>query len=182
MKTIFTQNINSNNSKSGNIKIVSITILTIITVWIFSGFFIYYKFGKDEIGPIGDMFGAINALFSGLALAGIIYTIYLQHLELKLQREELQLTRVELKRSAEAQEKLQISAQEQADALSFDTMLNILSSLINSTILQLGPENELHLGDSKKQTKLREELLSYHLELLRLKKMTEDQNKELYKE
>ena len=29
-------------------------------------------------GQIGDMFGAVNALFSGLAFAGIIYTIYTQ--------------------------------------------------------------------------------------------------------
>jgi hypothetical protein len=46
-------------------------------------------------GTFGDMFGSINALFSGLALAGIILTILLQRKELKLQREELQETRHE---------------------------------------------------------------------------------------
>jgi len=43
------------------------------------------------------MFGAINSLFSGLALAGVIYTIHLQKNELSLQRKELKLNRRELK-------------------------------------------------------------------------------------
>ncbi|GAA5445405.1 hypothetical protein Misp06_03608 [Microbulbifer sp. NBRC 101763] len=43
------------------------------------------------------MFGAVNALFSGLAFAGLIYTIILQKNELGLQREELRLTRDEIK-------------------------------------------------------------------------------------
>jgi hypothetical protein len=42
-------------------------------------------------GQFGDMFGAVNALFSGLAFAGIILTILLQREELKAQKKELQL-------------------------------------------------------------------------------------------
>ncbi|TAK61666.1 MAG: hypothetical protein EPO24_05635 [Bacteroidetes bacterium] len=45
----------------------------------------------------GQMFGAINALFAGLAFAGVIVTIYLQSKELKLQRQELEDTRKEIK-------------------------------------------------------------------------------------
>jgi hypothetical protein len=41
------------------------------------------------------MFGVVNALFSGLAFAGIIFTILLQRKELKYQREELSATRSE---------------------------------------------------------------------------------------
>lgn len=44
-------------------------------------------------GTFGDMFGAVNALFSGLAFVGIIFTIMLQRKELELQRNELSLTR-----------------------------------------------------------------------------------------
>ena len=50
------------------------------------------------------MFGAINSLFSGFALAGIVYAILLQRIELSLQRDELQLSRDQLVRSADAQE------------------------------------------------------------------------------
>lgn len=49
----------------------------------------------SERGQIGDSFGAINALFSGLAFAGVIYTVYLQRKELKLQRKEQKLQRKE---------------------------------------------------------------------------------------
>jgi hypothetical protein len=64
----------------------------------------------------GDSFGAVNSLFSGLAFAGLIYTIFLQRGELQLQREELQLTRSELTRSAEAQEKSERALAKQAFA------------------------------------------------------------------
>ena len=47
----------------------------------------------EQQGQFGDMFGAANTLFSGLAFAGIIYTIWLQRTELKLQRKELADTR-----------------------------------------------------------------------------------------
>jgi len=43
-------------------------------------------------GPFGDQFGAINALFSGLALAGVVLAIFMQRHELQLQRRELDET------------------------------------------------------------------------------------------
>ena len=52
-------------------------------------------------GQVGDSFGAISALFGGLAFAGLIYTIYLQRNELQLQREELKLQREEMAKSRE---------------------------------------------------------------------------------
>ncbi|WP_108422669.1 hypothetical protein [Flagellimonas amoyensis] len=48
-------------------------------------------------GTFGDTFGALNALFSGLALAGVIVTILIQRTELKNQRIELGLQRDEMK-------------------------------------------------------------------------------------
>lgn len=50
---------------------------------------------KPSFGEMGDMFGAVNAIFSGLALAGIIITILLQKDELEAQRKELKDTREE---------------------------------------------------------------------------------------
>jgi hypothetical protein len=52
---------------------------------------------------IGEAFGMLAALFSGLAFAGVIFTIWLQRKELKLQRLELKLTRQELEQTAVAQ-------------------------------------------------------------------------------
>ncbi len=66
------------------------------------------------------MFGSVNALFSGLAFAGVIYAIYLQRedlklqqSDLKLQREELRLTREELNKTTEAHLQANEHSQEQ---------------------------------------------------------------------
>lgn len=73
----------------------SIGVTTLIIGLWFLTYFILIDKSPNERGTIGDMFGSINALFSGLALAGIILTILLQRQELKLQREELRDTRKE---------------------------------------------------------------------------------------
>lgn len=61
--------------------------------------FIVNHFFADwtKSGTFGDTFGALNALFSGLALAGVIVTILIQRTELKNQRLELSLQRNEMK-------------------------------------------------------------------------------------
>ena len=44
---------------------------------------------QENRGTFGDMFGAANALFSGLAFAGVAYAIMLQRAEVAIAREEL---------------------------------------------------------------------------------------------
>jgi hypothetical protein len=70
---------------------IGVVALWIGTPWLLS--IIYPE--MSERGQFGDMFGAVNALFSGLALLGAIYAIMQQSEELALQREELALTRKE---------------------------------------------------------------------------------------
>ena len=53
------------------------------------------QFGTPSLTAIA--FGAINALFSGLAFASLFWTIGMQREQLKLQRTELSLQRDELK-------------------------------------------------------------------------------------
>jgi hypothetical protein len=65
----------------------------------------------------GDMFGALNTVFSGLALAGVIYAIFLQRNELALQRAELALTRDEMKQSVAAQQGAEDALKRQVGAL-----------------------------------------------------------------
>lgn len=45
--------------------------------------------GLATLGQIGDAFGSVNALFGGLAFAGVIVALILQTLELKAQREDI---------------------------------------------------------------------------------------------
>lgn len=72
-------------------------ILIIIILWVLTFFLNQFGIDKNDEGVFGDKFGAVNALFSGFAFLGIIYTISLQRRELKLQRKELKLTRKEFK-------------------------------------------------------------------------------------
>lgn len=74
--------------------------LGVIALWAGTGFLLYDA-DKDtspwgERGSFGDMFGSINALFSGLAFAGLFFTVLLQRQELQLQRHELKLQREEI--------------------------------------------------------------------------------------
>lgn len=54
-----------------------------------------------ERGQFGDLFGAVNALFSGLAFAAFLYALHLQRQELGLQRTELRMQREEMTKSRE---------------------------------------------------------------------------------
>jgi len=95
--------------------IISGTVIGIILLQGLIAFVIYKSFPDwTSRGQFGDVFGAVNALFSGLAFAGLIYAILLQREDLALQRKELELTRIELQRSALAQEQSEIALKDQA--------------------------------------------------------------------
>lgn len=104
-----------------------ISIFIIIIWWLFW----YFVNDIKERGTFWDMFGAINALFSWLALAGIIYTMLLQRQELRLQRLELKANREELARTATAQENSERVLRKQAENLKATAKLNALWTLIN---------------------------------------------------
>ena len=90
-------------------------------------------------GQFGDSFGAVNALFAGLAFAGVIYAIILQKKELELQRDELGLQRRELEdtRTEIRGQKEQLQAQNQTLQKqnfenSFFQLLGQHSEIVNS--------------------------------------------------
>lgn len=66
-----------------------IIFIVVIALWCFSWYYIDNYIIEENRGTFGDKFGAVNALFSGLAFAGLIITLLYQKEELKLQREEL---------------------------------------------------------------------------------------------
>ncbi|MFX1563275.1 MAG: hypothetical protein ACFFDP_08200 [Promethearchaeota archaeon] len=110
-----------------------ILFVIIILLWVASGLVTYFLLPSWQTrGTFGDMFGVVNALFSGLALAGVILAILLQRKELELQREELKLTREELQRTADAQEKSEKALKEQAEALYYTIQLNSLNALLTA--------------------------------------------------
>lgn len=78
--------------------VVIAILITVITFIVLAWEYTYstLKYQSDR-GTFGDMFGGLNALFSGFAFGGIILTIYLQSRDLALQRDELRSTREEFK-------------------------------------------------------------------------------------
>lgn len=76
------------------VKIAWRSALGVLFVWALT-FFLFFINNSEERGQFGDMFGAVNALFSGLAFVGLIITLILQRRELELQRDELVQTRNE---------------------------------------------------------------------------------------
>lgn len=102
-------------------------IVLVFLIWFLSAAAIWTFFGKLELAnQYGGIFGAVGALFSGLALGGVIVAIHLQKQELALQRLELRLTRRELERTAAAQEQSEKALREQATALSRSVKLAAL--------------------------------------------------------
>lgn len=93
--------------------------LAVVALWIGAGLVLYDANAGTPIwgerGTFGDMFGSVNALFSGLAFAGIIFTVLLQRQELQLQRHELKLQRDEIIASRQelAGQRMQLEAQSQ---------------------------------------------------------------------
>ena len=66
-----------------------------VMCWLFPG-------NLEKRGQFGDMFGALGALFSGLAFAGLIITIMQQREDLKNHRDEINLQREDLEAQTEA--------------------------------------------------------------------------------
>ena len=83
-------------------------------------------------GTFGDMVGAVNALFSGLAFAGIIVALIFQKEELALQRQELRDTREELKGQREQMELQNASIKKQLFENTFFQMLRLHHEIVNS--------------------------------------------------
>lgn len=113
-------------------------LLGIISVWGGVTFFIFPRLvGDVEVrGQWGDSFGMINALFAGLALAGVIYAIILQREELQLQREELEKTREEIKGQKEQLEAQNQTLQKQNFESSFFQLLGLHNDIVNSMAVE----------------------------------------------
>lgn len=110
------------------------SFLIVLVIWILSGVGVYFYFSTwQDRGTFGDMFGAINALFSGLAFLGVIITIYLQKRELEYQRKELIETKNELQKSAIAQENSEKALRSQVESSLIAAKVNALKYLIDNS-------------------------------------------------
>ena len=102
-------------------------VVLVVLLWAGWWYLSVFHLGSDteSRGQIGDLFGGVNALFTGLAFAALIYTIVLQRKELEVQRQDLALSRNELRNSVEAQ-------RGQVEQLERAASLSAISTLIGS--------------------------------------------------
>ncbi len=109
------------------ITVFALLLVVTISLWLVNFLLLY---DHPERGVIGDMFGAVNAFFGGLALAGIIYTIIIQQKELAEARD----------RDEEQRYNLRIQTFENT----FFQMLRLNSDIVNS--IQLPGQRETVQG------------------------------------
>lgn len=86
----------------------------------------------NTAAEFGDMFGVVNALFSGLAFLGVVVAILLQRLELSLQREDIRKTSDEL---AGQREQLMLQNEmfhQQIFDAAFFQMLSLHQQIVNA--------------------------------------------------
>lgn len=80
--------------------------------------------GWDVRGQFGDLFGSVNALFSGLAFAGLVITIIQQRHDLQLQRQAIDQSKKDINQQNET---MKIERFENT----FFNMLEVQQSIVN---------------------------------------------------
>lgn len=81
------------------------------------------------VEPVGGMFGPAGAFFSGFALIAVIISIQQQRNALRIQAEELELTRKEIGESTEAQLEM---AKHQKNAISLEVIMPFMNEISSS--------------------------------------------------
>lgn len=123
----------NNENQGTNYTLLVVFSVIVILLYLGSWFLIdHFYVCPERQGQFGDKFGAVNALFSGLAFAGLIFTIILQKKELALQREELTQTREELKGQKEQLEEQNKTLKIQRFENTFFQMLNQFQEIVNN--------------------------------------------------
>jgi len=79
------------------------TALIVVGMWLLAWIApLYFEPLPERRGQFGDMFGSINALFSGLALAGVVCALLVQSREIREQKRDQQITQATLQKQADA--------------------------------------------------------------------------------
>lgn len=124
--------------------------------------FLIFKCINDWVhrGQFGDLFGVVNALFSGLAFAGLIITIRQQHLVLEYQRQAIIQTQLELQNQTtefdEQKETLRIERFENT----FFKMLEVQQSIVNDLYATDSHKEKIEEDDPNSFGRLSKEVLA----------------------
>lgn len=107
---------------------VIVAFVVVFAFWIVNlGFGLYMA--PNQRGTFGDMFGAVNSIFSGLAFVGVIYAIFMQRHEVALAKKEIKYTRKILDDQQKQLEFQNNEARKQAFESTFFQMLKLFSDI-----------------------------------------------------
>lgn len=111
--------------------LLSVMIVMVLVLFLANLCLVFLPYDENERGTFGDQFGAVNALFSGLAFAGLIYTIILQRHDLKLQRRDLRLQREELALTRKEMEEQTAEFEKQNETLKIQRFENTFFNMMS---------------------------------------------------
>lgn len=111
--------------------LLSVMIVMVLVLFLSNLCLVFLPCDENERGTFGDQFGAVNALFSGLAFAGLIYTIILQRHDLKLQRRDLRLQREELALTRKEMEEQTAEFEKQNETLKIQRFENTFFNMMS---------------------------------------------------
>jgi hypothetical protein len=163
------------NEKSANIGILIAAVIGVVVIW---GINLKYGLSLSDEGRglFGDMFGAANALFAGLAFAGVVYAIFMQRLEVKLTKEELRRTKEIFEKQAASLELQNRETKKQIFENTFFQLLRVFSDLTEN----------LDLVDGARTTRGKDVLTAFENRLNRINRSIEKEGdkpdfKEVYR-
>lgn len=99
-------------------KVAKSVMFGIVILW-FGTAFLGWPLLRDPAtrGQFGDIFGAVNALFSGFAFMGLLWSLIMQQRQILIQQEELKLQRAELQEQRKEMASSRGELQRQANAM-----------------------------------------------------------------
>ena len=124
--------------------------------------FLIFKCINDwgQRGQFGDLFGVVNALFSGLAFAGLIITIRQQHQDLEYQRQEIIQTQLELQNQIKEFDEQNETLRVQRFENTFFKMLEVQQSIVNDLYAADSHKEKIEEDDPNNLGRLSKEVLA----------------------
>lgn len=141
------------NEKDSNISIWICAIGSVLFILaLVIAYFAYLQsnfplFSRGDYATLGDSFGILSSLFSGLAFAGLIVTIVMQNKTLKLQMKELREAKKESARQSKAQEGQEKVMNAQFQAIQLQQFESTLFKLIDRHNSIIKNSTMTHMSD-----------------------------------
>ncbi|PKL79069.1 MAG: hypothetical protein CVV27_02380 [Candidatus Melainabacteria bacterium HGW-Melainabacteria-1] len=131
---------NEDGNISGLLKKHWLVVLIILGLWIGLAAAAWTPFlssiATEKTAQLGDTFGSVNALFSGLAFAFVVITLNYQITQLKLQRKEITMQRFELKLQRKEMHNQFLELQKQSQEM-LETRLEFKVQRLNDVFFNL---------------------------------------------